>query len=89
MRGQAAGGNLVIASILALLSYIPFESVAKGSFLVCVYLFIVDPFPPLSRLVSLISTSVIALLARAHRNHTIQLLLEEEEQAAVVEKKDN
>lgn len=65
------GNNLVLASLLSLLSYVPFEVVAKASFAACVYLFIVDPFPPLSRLVSLVSLVVLALVSRAHRNWTI------------------
>lgn len=73
------GINLVLASLLACLSYVPFEIVAKGSLLVCVFLFVVDPFPPLSRLLSLLSTIILAFLARAYRNWNIQRLLEEEE----------
>ncbi|CAB9508685.1 expressed unknown protein [Seminavis robusta] len=77
MKGPL-GGNLVLASVLSLLSYVPFEIVAKGSLLVCVFLFIADPFPPHSRLVSLISTVVIGFLSRAHRNWQIQQLLDED-----------
>ena len=65
------GSNLVLASLLSLLSYVPFEVVAKASFAVCVYLFIVDPFSPLSRLISLVSLVVLAVVSRAHRNWTI------------------
>jgi hypothetical protein len=74
MKGQNSlmGGNLVLASVLALLSYVPFEMVAKTSLIVCAGMFIVDPFPPHSRLVSLVSTVVIALLSRAHRHWQIQ-----------------
>lgn len=66
MRGEV-GGNLVLASALSLLSYIPFEIVAKGTLLVLAFLFIFDPFPN-SRLLSLISCGIVALLARAYRN---------------------
>lgn len=65
---MARGVNLVLASLLAFLSYVPFEYVAKGSLLVCVWLFIVDPIPPVSRLLSLIATMVIAGLSRLYRN---------------------
>mgnify|MGYP007080218661 CR=1 FL=1 len=75
---HAGGGNLVLASLLSLLSYVPFELVAKLSLLFCAYLFIVDPFPPLSRLVSLVSLLVIAGLSRAYRNWNIQRIIEGE-----------
>jgi len=57
----------MLASILAILSYAPFAWVAKGTLLLCVFLFVVDPFPPLSRLLSLIITIVVAVLSRAYR----------------------
>lgn len=91
MRGQI-GGNLVLASILSLFSYVPFELVAKGSLLLCVLVFVVDPFP-LSRLLSIVSTVVIAALSRALRNHNIKRLLEEDQEPIVQptdeNKKDN
>ena len=89
---QVVGGNLVLASVLSLLSYVPFELVAKGSLLFCVFLFIVDPFPPLSRLVSLVSTVIVALLARSHRHWALQQALleeQEQEQQTTQDKKDN
>ena len=73
--GPRIGGNLVLASGLALLSYVPFEIVAKGSLLFCAVLFILDPIPPISRLLSLVSVMVVAVLTRWHRN------LVEEQQA--------
>lgn len=81
------GGNLVLASVLSLFAYVPFELVAKASLLFSVLIFVVDPFPPLSRLVSLISTLVVAFLARAHRNWTIQHMLEEEDHVRVEKNK--
>lgn len=63
------GGNLVVASVLAVLSYCPFEYVAKGTLLVLAFLFIVDPFPPLSRIVALISLVVVSILSRLYQNH--------------------
>lgn len=79
MSRQQLGGNIVLASLLSLLSYVPFELVAKGSLAVCAFLFVVDPFPPLSRLISLVSLVVIALLSRAYRNWNIQRLRDEEQ----------
>jgi hypothetical protein len=61
------GHNLVLASILAFFSYVPFEYVAKVTLLVAVALFIVDPIPPVSRLLSLVITAVVLVLARMER----------------------
>jgi hypothetical protein len=61
------GSSLLLAAGLAVLSYLPFEYVARGSWCVCVYLFVVDPMPPMSRLLSLVLVLVIALLTRMHR----------------------
>jgi hypothetical protein len=69
VQPQRLGGNLVLASALAFLSYVPFDLVAKGSLIVCAVLFIVDPIPPLTRLVSLISLLVVFWLSRLHRQH--------------------
>ena len=82
------GNNLVLASLLSLLSYVPFEVVAKGSFAVCAYLFIVDPFPPVSRLVSLVSLVVLALVSRAHRSWTIHNQDQREQEESQDGKKD-
>ena len=92
--GQAhrLGGNLVLASCLALLSYVPFELVAKGSLIVCALLFVVDPIPPLSRLLSLISLLVILGLTKAYRQHQIQQQQEEagiEGDVTVVQKSED
>lgn len=57
----------MLASLLALLSYVPFEVVAKVSLLVCVALFILDPLPPVTRLLSLVATIVVALLSKWYR----------------------
>lgn len=63
------GGNLVIASVLAILSYVPFIYVAKGSLIVVAFMFIVDPFPPLSRIIALVSLIIIGLLSKAYNKH--------------------
>ena len=59
----------MLAAILSLLSYVPFEWVAKATLALCAFLFVADPFPPLSRLVSLISLVVVALLTRLYKDH--------------------
>lgn len=63
------GGNLVLASLLAILSYVPFELVAKGSLIVCTILFILDPIPPASRLLSLVSLFLVAWLSKLYKAH--------------------
>ena len=65
--GGGGGGNLMLAALLALLSYAPFEYVAKISLVVNMLLFIIDPFPPNSRLLALVSTIVVAGLSALHK----------------------
>ena len=67
---------------MALLAYLPFESVAKGSLLVCVGMFILDPFP-LSRIYALVAVIVVQLLAKA-RNAALAA-----QEGAEGEEKDN
>lgn len=57
----------MIAAVLAILSYLPFKYVAKGSLVICVLLFVLDPIPPVSRLLALIATGVVGVLSKAHR----------------------
>lgn len=66
---NAPGRPFTLATGLALLSYVPFEYVAKGTLLLCAFLFIVDPFPPLSRFVAIISLLVVAGLSRLHTDY--------------------
>jgi hypothetical protein len=68
MSAHGGGRHVPLAAGLALLSYVPFEYVAKGTLLVCAFLFIVDPFPPLSRFVALLSLLVVAGLSRLHKD---------------------
>lgn len=63
------GVNLALASSLALLSYVPFEYVAKGTLLVSAFLFVVDPIPPLSRLVAIVSLLVVFGLSKLYNQH--------------------
>jgi hypothetical protein len=79
-RAAPLGGNLMLASALALLSYVPFQWVAKGTLLLCVFLFVVDPFPPMSRLLSIVGTLFVAILSRAYRRwHEENAIAEENE----------
>lgn len=61
------GQSLVLSSILALLSYVPFEIVAKFTLLFCGIIFVVDPIPPTSRLLSLISVVLVGALSKVER----------------------
>jgi len=71
-----------LAAAMALLAYLPFESVAKGSLIVCVGMFILDPFP-LSRIYALVAVIIVQLLAKA-RNAALAA-----QERAEGEEKDN
>ncbi|KAL3791654.1 hypothetical protein HJC23_003911 [Cyclotella cryptica] len=62
-RARAIGGNVILASLLAALSYLPFELIAKSTLIVCIAMFVADPFPT-SRLVSVGGVAVVLLLTR-------------------------
>jgi hypothetical protein len=79
------GSNLLLTSTLALLSYVPFEFVAKGSLLLAVFLFVMDPFPPTSRLLAVFFVSTIGILSRLRR-HWIEA--QDEDEYVVVAKED-
>ena len=68
-------GDLALAAILALLSYAPFEYVAKTTLVVAAALFILDPLPPYSRLVAMLSVVMVGLL-----NRTLQTWQQGQEQ---------
>jgi len=95
MAGTTArrtSNNLVLAALLALLSYIPFEYLAKGSLLVAAGLFIVDPIPPTTRLVALGLVLFVLLLSRIDKNwqegqESEEIVVVEEEEIRVEETK--
>ena len=58
---------MMLAATLACLSYVPFEYVAKGSLLFAVLLFIMDPIPPVSRLLSLVLVVAVGAISKMHR----------------------
>jgi flagellar biosynthesis component FlhA len=90
MTGRGAtgggGGNLVLAALLALLSYAPFEYVAKISLVINMMLFVVDPFPPNSRLLALVSTVVVAGLSALHKRWQEEQAQREKEEQEIFEK---
>jgi hypothetical protein len=59
--------NVLLAAAVALLSYFPFEVVAKITLLVAALMFMLNPFP-LARLVSVICILVLAILNRVKKN---------------------
>lgn len=58
-RARATGHNFILASLLATLSYLPYKVVAQFTLVVCLVLFISDPFP-VSRLVSVAGKMKVA-----------------------------
>ena len=76
-RARATGQNFVLASLLATLSYLPYEVVAQFTLVVCLVLFISDPFP-VSRLVSVAGVGVVLGITRL-RNHFLILEANEDE----------
>jgi flagellar biosynthesis component FlhA len=64
---RVVGNNLVLSSILAFFSYVPFEYVAKVTLIVAAALFILDPVPPVSRVLALVITAVVLVLARLEK----------------------
>ena len=60
------GTNLILSSLLATLSYLPFEAVAKFTLIVCLLLFILDPYPG-SRLLAFGAVGVVLLINRTRQ----------------------
>lgn len=60
------GTNLILSSLLATLSYFPFEIVAKFTLIVCLLLFIIDPYPG-SRLVAFVAVGGVLVIHRVRR----------------------
>ncbi len=50
-----------------MLSYFPFEWIAKVSLIVFAALFILDPYPPTSRIVSLLGVVVLRILTKMEK----------------------
>jgi hypothetical protein len=55
--------DAIIAPLLATLSYLPFQLVAKITLIICVALFVIDPYPG-SRLISLGAVGGVLVLHR-------------------------
>lgn len=95
MAGTTArrtSSNLIVAALLAVLSYVPFEYLAKGSLILAAGLFIVDPFPPATRILSLGLVLFVLLLSRINQNwqegqYEEEVVVVEEEKVVVEEPK--
>ena len=72
-RTRSTGSNIAFASILAALSYLPFEIIAKSTLLFCIAIFVLDPFPT-SRLVS-VGGEYIASMESALANQQLIVIL--------------
>ena len=85
------GQNIVLSSVLAVFSYVPFEYVAKTTLLVSSVLFILDPIPPVTRLLSIIAAAIVLILSRIERHwrEHHQASIEEEEQEEEDKSKDD
>jgi len=64
---------------------VPFEYVAKATLLVCLGLFVLDPFPPQSRLLALIAVGVVGILTKV-KNLWSKYSLEEANETALKER---
>jgi hypothetical protein len=66
---QRVGTNMMLAATLACLSYVPFEYVAKGSLILAVLIFIIDPIPPLSRILSILLVVFVRIISQLHHRY--------------------
>lgn len=73
----ASSKNLFLAAVVALSVYVPFETVAKVSLVAAAFLFVVDPIPPFSRLIAIVSCWVVLKLNKYHRDSLLQQQNEE------------
>ena len=73
----ASSKNLFLAAIVALSVYVPFETVAKVSLVTVAFLFVVDPIPPYSRLIAIVSCWVILKLSKYYRDSILRQQHEE------------
>lgn len=88
MPPQVVGSNVLLTSVLALLSFVPFEYVTKGSLLLAVFLFVLDPIPPTSRLLALLFVSMIGVISRLRR-HWIEAQEADDDEYVVVTVEDD
>jgi hypothetical protein len=68
MSKPKIGQSLVLSSLLAILSYLPFEVLAKSTLIFCILTFVTDPFPPTWRLLSIVGALIVYLLNKLYRD---------------------
>ena len=81
---RASTSSVFLAAVVALSVYVPFETVAKASLVASSVLFVVDPLPPCSRLIALVSCVLVWKLNAAHRQLAIRRQLEEEQASTTI-----
>jgi len=64
MARSSLGKSFLQSSVLALLSYIKFEYLDKSTLIFCAITFINNPFPPASRIVSIVGVGVVLVLGK-------------------------
>ena len=69
MSSKTGSSNFLFSAIIAFAVYVPFTTVAKATVLVSGILFIVDPIPPYTRLVGIVSCGLILKLNAWYREH--------------------
>jgi len=69
---SSSSKNIYLAAIIALSAYVPFEIVAKVTVILGIILFVIDPIPPYSRLIAIISCFIVLKLNALHRNSIIK-----------------
>jgi hypothetical protein len=82
---SSSSKNIYLAAIIALSAYVPFEIVAKVTVILGIILFVIDPIPPYSRLIAIISCFIVLKLNTLHRNSIIkQQHLQEQESIEIL-----
>ena len=61
--------NLWLAAVVSLFVHVPFAIVARVSLIAAAVVFVVDPLPPYSRVVAIVSCWMVLQLTRMHRGH--------------------
>ena len=71
MPPNRIGTNLILSSFLAALSYLPFELIAKITLVICLLLFILDPYPA-SRIVSFCAVGGVLIINRVRQKFMVE-----------------
>ena len=88
--GSSSSRNILLALIIALSAYVPFEIVAKATVLLGILLFVWDPIPPYSRLIAIVSCLVVLKLNAWHRHSIINYQhLQEQESIKITTTNNN